>query len=47
MIIDTEKIRTTIIIHGNLQRSDYRARVISTTRLINWKFGRVLMYENT
>lgn len=35
MIPDTGKIRTTIIVHGNVQRSDYRARVISTAKMMN------------
>jgi acylphosphatase len=35
MIADTEKIRATIIVHGNVQRSDYRARVISTAKMMN------------
>ena len=35
MKVDTEKIRTTIIIHGNVQRSDYRGRVISVAKMMN------------
>jgi hypothetical protein len=35
MIIDNEKIRATIIVHGNVQRSDYRGRVISTAKNMN------------
>lgn len=35
MSVDTEKIRTTIIVHGNVQRSDYRARIISTAKMMN------------
>ncbi len=34
MVTDTA-IRTTIIVHGNVQRSDYRARVISTAKMLN------------
>lgn len=34
MVTDT-KIRTTIIVHGNVQRADYRARVISTAKMLN------------
>lgn len=35
MIVDTEKIRTVMIIHGNVQRSDYRGRVISIAKMMN------------
>ncbi len=35
MIADTEKIRTVMIIHGNVQRSDYRGRVISIAKMMN------------
>ena len=35
MTTDTEKIRTTMIVHGNVQRSDYRGRVISTAKMLN------------
>lgn len=35
MIVDTEKIRTIIIVHGNVQRSDYRGRVISIAKMMN------------
>lgn len=34
-ITDTEKIRTSIIVHGNVQRSDYRGRVISIAKMMN------------
>lgn len=35
MIDEIEKIRTTIIVHGNVQRSDYRGRVISIAKMMN------------
>ena len=35
MMTETEKIRTTIIVHGNVQRSDYRGIVISTAKMMN------------
>lgn len=35
MSIDMEKIRTTMIVYGNVQRSDYRGRVISMAKMMN------------
>lgn len=32
---DMEKIRTTMIVYGNVQRSDYRGRVISIAKMMN------------
>lgn len=33
--MNTEKIRTTLIIHGNVQKSDYRGRVVSIAKVTN------------
>lgn len=35
MKIETEKVRITIIVHGNVQRSDYRGRVISIAKMMD------------